>query len=225
MRFGVQAPLPPSVLVEQYGTPFAATSLVKWISWIGGMAILALAAGWFLDVAHGCGRHARFTTIWPTRGFCRSATRPASSALKELATAEADFRKNDRDGNGKENFWRADIAGLYALAPGGGPAIKLIELSVAAADERPRIDLSSYAVRAPKAGYWYRAIRHADEDPQALDPMRFAYCAFPDSPSAGRYIFIVDENSIVYRSAANERRGIEVFPTDEELKTQWSKVD
>lgn len=151
--------------------------------------------------------------------------RPPGSSMRTLTAAQADFRANRRNGDPTPRFWRADIAGLYALAPGGGPAIKLIELSVAAADERPRTDLSSTVVRAPKAGYWYRAIRHENEDLDALDPNRFAYCAFPESESAGRYIYIVDERQTVYRSEANGRRGIEVYPTDEELKRLWSKTD
>src|SRR6185295_19883411 len=83
--------------------------------------------------------------------------------LKTIAAAQADFRANDRDGDGVRQFWRADIAGLYALAPGGGPAIRLIERSLALADARPLYDLTRDGERAPKQGYWYRAIRNADE--------------------------------------------------------------
>src|SRR5258706_10894800 len=143
------------------------------------------------------------TVCWSFGSHRHYFDRPASSSLKTLTSAQADFRANDRDGDGKANFWRADIAGLYALAPGGGPAIKLIELSVAAADDRSKTDLSPYSVPAANAGYWYRAIRHADEDPKALDPNRFAFWAFPDSPSAGKYLFIVDENNTIYRAPAN----------------------
>jgi hypothetical protein len=156
---------------------------------------------------------------------CSDPPRPASNSLKTLASAQADFRANDRDGDGKATFWRADVAGLYALAPGGGPAIKLIELSVALADDCPKTDLKTYGVPSMKAGYWFRAIRHADEDPKSLDPNRFAYCAFPDTPSAGKYIYILDENNTIFRSVANGRRGIDVFPTDEELVKSWSKLD
>jgi hypothetical protein len=198
---------------------------MKW--GIGGIVLVVLSAGaWItLDPAHECGRHQRFRSIAWNRGFCRSAERPSSFSLKTLTSAQADFRANDRDGDGVKQFWRADVAGLYALAPGGGPAIKLIELSLAAADDRPVVDLSAYAVRSQKAGYWYRAIHHADEDPKALDPNRFAYCAFPDSVSAGKYIFIVDENNTIFRTAANGRRGVDLFPPTEELEQLWTKID
>jgi hypothetical protein len=179
-----------------------------------GVGLLAVAV-----VAHVCPEYREFGR------HPHSAERLPEATMKAISTAQADFRTNRRNGNPLPRFWRADIAGLYALAPGGGPAIKLIELSIAAADERPRTDLTSLAVRAPKAGYWYRSIRHANEDAQALDPNRFAYCAFPDTESAGRYIYVVDERRQVYCAEANGRRGIEVFPTDEELKRRWSKVD
>jgi hypothetical protein len=142
-----------------------------------------------------------------------------------LSSAQEDFRTNDRDLDRKANFWRADIAGLYALAPGGGPAIKLAELSIAAADDRPVVDIRPYSIPSQREGYWFRAIRHADEDPKSPDPDRYAICAYPDSSGAGKYIFIVDENKTIFRSVANGRRGIEVFPTDEELKQSWSKID
>jgi hypothetical protein len=144
--------------------------------------------------------------------------------LKTLALAQEDFRTNDRDRDRVNQFWRADVAGLYALAPGGGPAIKLIELQVAAADDRPLAHLQRFAVQEACSGYWYRAIRHADEDPKTPDLHRFAYCVFPDSASAGKYIYVLDErNTVYYRSVADGRRGIEVFPTDEELRTSWAK--
>jgi hypothetical protein len=154
-----------------------------------------------------------------------SEGRSPSTSLKTLSTAQADFRANDRDGDKICQFWRGDVAGLYALAPKGGTAIKLIELSVAAADDRPVTSISPFGVPSPKGGYWFRAIRHAEEDPKALSPDRFAFCAFPDNPSAGKWIYIINEDNRIYRAEAKGRRGIDVFPSDEELKTQWSKID
>ena len=188
-----------------------------------GLILLVLLASVVLP-AIGFEPHCRSCWLFQNHRHNHGERNP-STCLKGLTSAQADFRANDRDGDRVMQFWRRDVAGLYALAPGGGYALKLIELSVAAADDRPVLDLSPYAVRSPKAGYWFRAIRHADEDPKALDPNRFAYCAFPDNPSAGKYLFIVDENNTVFRSDANGRRGIEIYPTEEELRTSWSKLD
>jgi hypothetical protein len=162
---------------------------------------------------------------WTFQRHRHRGVRTSSTSLKTLSSAQADFRANDRDHDGVNQFWRGDVSGLYTTVAADGTAIKLIELSVAAADDRPKTDILKYAPRTAKAGYWYRAIRYLDEDPKAPDPNRFAYCAFPDSPSAGKYMFIVNENNTIFRAAANNSRGIEFFPTDEELKTSWSKVD
>ncbi len=157
----------------------------------------------------------------------RGPTEPSPSRLlKALASAEADFRANNRDGSGKRAFWRADVTGLYTLEPPGRPAIKLIDLYLAAADDRPQGEaLSKYAVRAARSGCWFRAIRHADEDPARLDPNRFAFCAFPDYPAANKYMFIVDESNRIFRAPALGRRGIEVYPTQAQLEKEWTRVD
>src|SRR6185436_9860966 len=43
--------------------------------------------------------------------------RNPSTSLETITSAQADFRANDRDGDGINQFWRGDIAGLYALIP------------------------------------------------------------------------------------------------------------
>jgi type IV pilus assembly protein PilA len=105
-----------------------------------------------------------------------SNERNASASLKTLVTAESDFRANDREGNHVNDFWTANVAGLYTLTnaaiPGGAlnsptdPSIKLIELAVASADGDPATPsaggenpaLSNFAVSSAKAGYWYQAM-------------------------------------------------------------------
>lgn len=160
-------------------------------------------------------------------GFLAS-TRPynvgnASTSLKTITSAQADFRANDRDGDGIPQFWRPDVAGLYVLRnPREGLPIKLIELSVAAADDRPISNLSPYTVRSAKAGYWFRALLHEDEE--SPSPDRFAVVAFPDTPSDGKWMFIVDEENTIYRKKTDGRRGIERYPKDP-LKAGWEKLD
>jgi len=178
---------------------------------------------WYEDVGHECGRHASFTTIRSHRGFCRSPERPALTFLKMIASAQADFRANNPDGDGVNQFWRTDVAGLFALAQKGGPAIQLIPLDLALADARPFYDLSGYGKRQPKSGYWFKAIRHADET--TIDAVtQFAVCAYPDDLSRDKYTFVVDENNRIFRTATPLPQGVDVFPTAEELKAQWNIV-
>lgn len=104
-----------------------------------------------------------------------SYERGASASMKSITVAEADFRANDRDGNKVNDFWTADVKGLYtmtnAAVPGKGggttdPPIRLIELTVAGADSdgvtAPAggecMDVTQFGVNAAKAGYWYAAM-------------------------------------------------------------------
>src|SRR4029450_1021468 len=100
-----------------------------------------------------------------------SNDRTASVGLKILVTAETDFRANDRDGNRLNDYWTGDVKGLYtltsAVVPGAkanstlDPSIKLIELSMAAADADgtflsaggENVELSNFAVPSVKAGF------------------------------------------------------------------------
>lgn len=154
------------------------------------------------------------------------AYRNPSASLKTIASAQADYRAQDRDGNGRADFWRSDIAGLYALVPAGSPeAIKLIELSVAGADAAPTTNILRFTSPAPKAGYRYRALLFAGEDPAKPDPDRFAACAFPDGPRADRPVLIIDHEAVVYRRPWKGPSDTpRVFPADP-LKEGWERID
>src|SRR4051812_31971465 len=107
-----------------------------------------------------------------------SNERNASTSLKTLTSAEADFRANDRDGNLVNDFWTGDVKGLYTMTSAkvrgarGETPIRLIELAVAAADldatlvpaGGENLELAPFAARGPRAGYWFLALR-ADRAP------------------------------------------------------------
>jgi hypothetical protein len=179
--------------------------------------------------------------------------REASTALKALSAAEADFRTNDRDKNGVNDFWTADVKGLYTLTPAEVPgardsSIKLIELSVAAADADgvfvpaggENAPLSAFTRSKAKAGYWFlallsdRSVGDSKEATYALDtggkppmgsvhhPSRFGFAAFADSTKEGKYIFIINENNTIFRQdLPNARRGTAVPPGREGLHPWW----
>ena len=168
-----------------------------------------------------------------------SNERNASSSLKTLATAEADFRANDRDANRVQDFWSQSVGGLYGLIPvATSDMIKLIEISVGAADFNAAtsgmtagtpgtaagntntvVPPTTYAVSAPKAGYWYKAMT-LDEDggnyttdtsgvtttdgsgsnvTPGRNHTRFGFLAFPDSYSSGRSMFFINEGNTVFK--------------------------
>ena len=134
----------------------------SWIGWVVGFVILLVIAAIAIPglLSSGC------------RG---SSERYASTTLKTIATAEADFRANDRDWNHVNDFWTGDVKGLYTMTSAAekgargdtaDPAIKLIELSTASADVEPmmvpaggeNLPLGNFAIPSAKAGYWYSAL-------------------------------------------------------------------
>jgi len=202
-----------------------------------------------------------------------SNERNASTSLKTLTSAEADFRANDRDWNHVNDFWTADVKGLYTMTSAAvagavnsttDPIIKLIELSVASADadgatfaNGENADLTSFAVSSSKAGYWYQALLTDNaygtaaeatykQDTAGTPTMgtchntsKFGFLSFPDSQSAGKYVFVVNENNTIFRSATSGSvrtnttnppgafsTGVySQFPNDSDLKSYWSKLD
>jgi hypothetical protein len=116
-----------------------------------------------------------------------SNDRNASASLKTLASAEADFRSNDRDWNHVNDFWTADVKGLYTLTsvavPGANPtstidpSLKLIELSTAAADGDgtffpaggENLPLTAFVTPIAKAGFWYLALLTDQTTPESLE--------------------------------------------------------
>lgn len=146
--------------------------------------------------------------------------RNAAGAIKLLSAAQADFRANDRDGDGLPNFWKADVAGLFATTRRGDPSgapIALIDPRLAAADAAPARRIAS---SRPWNGYWFRAI--LDPDETTPDPHRFAYCAFPDSPRDGDRIFIINQDNSVRSRLTRLPGGVPTYPTDDLIRAYWS---
>jgi prepilin-type N-terminal cleavage/methylation domain-containing protein len=203
-----------------------------------------------------------------------SNERNASTSLKTITSAQADFRANDRDWNHVSDFWTADVKGLYTMTSAAvtgnsngttDPAIKLIELSIASADADGTTfagtgeicNLSTFALPATKAGYWYQALITDDSmagtvectykmDTAGTPTMgschnlsKFGFVAYPESQSAGKYVFIVNENNTIFRSATSgavktgtsnppgvlTTAAYANFPSDANLKSFWSKLD
>ena len=110
--------------------------------------------------------------------------------------------------------------------------IKLIELSIAGADAAPieggaaggeNADIETYTNRGPKAGYWYRTLRFADESEDDLD--RFAACATPDAyGSSGTVTFIISHHNTLFRKDLGEGGVPEVFPENPAAEG-WEKMD
>ncbi|HEX7901353.1 MAG TPA: DUF2950 family protein [Planctomycetota bacterium] len=117
--------------------------------------------------------------------------REVCRALKLLADAQADFRGNDRDGNKIQDFWTADVAGLFYLTDRSGAPIQLIDRKLAAADAFPLRPV--VANPEPYHGYFIVAMTVDEEGrpyrqhtggegaagAENWNHSRFAFCAYP----------------------------------------------
>lgn len=171
------------------------------------------------------------------RGLRLANERNASASLKSLVAAEVDFRGNDRDGNLVTDYWTGDVAGLFCMTSAStrgrnDAPIKLIEVSLAAADTSPLSAgaaggeyqaISAFALQGPKAEYWYYAMNQDQSVSPAQTyrqntggllnmgnvhhPSGFAFLAYPSSYKySGINLFIINENGVVLK--ANPGRSI-----------------
>jgi hypothetical protein len=146
---------------------------------------------------------------WTSGTIRETNEREAASALKTLASAEADFRGNDRDGNRIQDFWMGDVAGLYYFQN-----VKLIEKDVADADAKPVRPGAPPPV--PRRGYFFVAMEGDDSgmEPEVYaqdtngEPNRgphfhhskFGFCAYPsDYPRSGRWTYFINEGNTIFK--------------------------
>jgi hypothetical protein len=172
--------------------------------------------------------------------------RNASFTLKTFATAQADFRSNDRDANRLNDFWVGDVSGLYRID--AGEAIKLIEESAAAADARPCVPLDkagsfpagkeaakfvALGKPAPKAGYWFAAVPSYEDETGATvkydqgngrNASMFGFCTYPaEHPKTGKFTYLISEYYTVWKKDTGGKP-VELMPQDLR-KAGWTKVD
>jgi len=149
----------------------------------------------------------------------------ARTTLWTLSTAEADFRANDRDRNGVEDFWTGDVAGLAVL----------IGRDIASADVRPIRPLVPTPI--PHHGYYFAALLFEDTytPPEAYGQdtdqksgkvhhlSKFGFVAFPADPASGKRIYIVNENNTVFHRVVDAPPP-KNWPSDKEIMQFWSKI-
>jgi hypothetical protein len=181
------------------------------------LTLLALTVGAILV--------AIYFPIWRSR-HRTEYERAAFTAMKILSSAEADYRFNDRDGNKINDFWTADVAGLYKLG--------LIPRELAEADIAPLVPLVPQPV--PYKGHYFRALiaDHSETPPvvyrQETDKTsgkvhhlyRFGFLAYPAEPGvSGNYMYMINENNSVFR-AVDSLPHPDSWPSLEELQSHWS---
>lgn len=172
-----------------------------------------------------------------TQGLPGRGMMTAVGALKTLASAEADFRANDRDGNREQDFWVGDVSGLHRAFIAPDRPARLIEAAVAAADAAPiqAPGLAKHAADAPRpyAGYLFVALK-GWKDGATVRPYdggghrnlsRFGFAAYPAQyPTSGTLTYILSEGNTVFARDTGGKAP-EAWPDDTELLRDWMKLD
>jgi len=175
--------------------------------------------------------------------------RSASTSLKTLTTAQADFRSNDRDGNRTNDFYCRDVAGLYGLKPAvgadteatagkageSGKVNKLIEPSLAKADtteDRWAYPVLEITEPEPKSGYFFSALKQGELGGKVVtyhtgdgrNADMFGFVAYPaEYGVTGKMTFIVNEDNTIWQKDCGGE-DIDVFPANPPA-AGWRKMD
>ena len=139
---------------------------------------------------------------------------------------QRDYRANDRDGNKIQDYWREDIAGLYVSNSNGWAStpMRLIDISIAAADAAPVTNIAALTVPGPRAGWHFTTLSFVDEV-DALDPDRFAVCAYPANYGGNfKETFIISHEKIIYSKDLGRPGGIRIYPTNPVVEG-WERVN
>lgn len=170
----------------------------------------------------------------------------AVEALRRLAMAEAFWRAKDPDGNGANDFWTRDVAGLHAVPGDDRTFPRLVDAELARADAAPA---KAYAklegAPAPRQGYLFRALK---TDPKGqpyvqdaaapptganapagacANDARFAFSAWPARHGRdGTLTFLVGENGMVWqKDLGREAAGVTAWPDPEKPDSGWAAAE
>jgi hypothetical protein len=175
--------------------------------------------------------------------------RHALQALGRVVFAETWWRRmdGDSDGNGAEDYWTRDFAGLHCARAKEGSDRTRLGADLARADASPAASYAQLEGGPPRPwhGYLFRAIRSDADgkpyvDPGAAPPAvkgapagactnaaRFAFCAYPARHGRdGRMTFVVNERNLVWQKDLGAgAQGVDVWPNPEDSASGWTECD
>lgn len=107
-------------------------------------------------------------------------------------------KASDSDGNGIEDYWTEDIAGLYFFQPKNSHIpLRMIDYSTAIADRFPSRNYPR-VVPSPKSGYWFKTLK-VEGSVNGRNVDRFAVCAYPANYSSrDRWTYILSEGGTIF---------------------------
>lgn len=164
--------------------------------------------------------------------------------LKSLGSCQVTFKTSDSDGDEVNNYWTADVAGLYYIVPSGATApIRMIPSIGAKMDGSTEMRPDTYVApehhSAPRKGYWTMALKRFEDADGKIQSYgdrhadRFGFAAVPDAYGRdGKLVFILSESGTMYkRDPGSESNLFEQKPvtgaadTDGKLKSSAPAFD
>lgn len=168
----------------------------------------------------------------------------AIGSLKSIREMSVMFRVSDDDRNTINDYWTADVSGLYRVLNAAGTEICRIEIPLAMADGAPIAEIANYVgaplakTPTPKAGYFFRAMTTDEDgkpynqnsiygtDTKALNNSKFAFCAYPaEYDNTGKNIYIVSQDGTIWRKDCGNNTPILTWPGDNPYKVGWLSID
>ena len=147
-----------------------------------------------------------------------------------IAVAERDYKAKDLDKNGINDFWTADLSGLYEKG--------LRDIDVAHADAAPLHPL--VATPVPIVGYLFVAMKRTNQSDAfgAKFPVKtdvtgntdhhlntWAFCAYPaEYDWRHKHTYIFNEKAKIYR-IDNCGEPVTEWPPGKQLTERWEKFD
>ncbi len=172
----------------------------------------------------------------------------AFNAFRDIVEAGRQFARSDMDGNGINDYWAADVAGLYCLVKAGEP-IAAVGRGTAAADAHPigvpyehkGVVYDFKRVNAkdpePKSGYLFQMIQRDADGKHFADPKKkvflhrtsFAVTGYPAKyKQTGTWTYIAvfrkERGRNLYRRDT-EGKPVLKWPSKEELEAKWEFVE
>jgi prepilin-type N-terminal cleavage/methylation domain-containing protein len=153
--------------------------------------------------------------------------RNASASLKQILPVQVNFKTNDLDQNSINDYWTADVAGLFYVRPTGSQSLaQMIELSVALADANtdptnPAVTYSMPAIHrsSPKAGYWFQRQFGMETAAGTIltygrkNTDRFSFIAYPHSyGSSGKLCFFISEGGTQWKRDPGSSSAVLINP-------------
>ncbi|MDI6788636.1 MAG: DUF2950 family protein, partial [Planctomycetota bacterium] len=165
----------------------------------------------------------------------------ANVSLKILISPQVMWYQGDIDGNGKKDYWTADVSCLYRMLRADGETeVAFISVDFARADAAPLPAIPNKIASlegkpTPKNGYFFRAMttdetgnpynQNEVNGVKAANSSKYAFCAYPaEYGKTGRKTFIVNQEGSIYSKDTGGQAVLQ-WPASNPVTAGWQVED